>query len=399
MTPGNYVSASARASLEGARVALGRMMSANTASREIPLTMAARAADAWVAVETVLRDVTAHADLSGQLLLAEARKQNVLSLDEAHALVAMNDWVDRTRAPGSAAQMLTLPPTEAEREVATRAMAVLERVITNGNADVGHSGASVSTVVGDALPASLESVPVVAPVPGVRPSPLVDNETPALTERSEWAPPKAPAYGAPNRIAAAEMKRVFEPVRPDGEPILHRSSRSRGLIVGVVLVAALAVGGAGWYLMRNRSASTSAATTDGVTAYTRGSTETARMQFAKALETNKDDTRALIYLGRMAREQHDNAAARRYLEHALQVEPENALALREYGSVLLADGQPELARRFYVHALNVDATDKIAQGFLGCSLLRLQRPDEAQRWFDRAGRGDWTSCATTPTPK
>lgn len=166
--------------------------------------------------------------------------------------------------------------------------------------------------------------------------------------------------------------------------------------MGVLLLVVLAIGGGGWYVMKMRSGSTAGGTEAGVMAYTKGSIETAQMEFKKAMEANPKDTRALTYLGRISREQHDNAGAQKYLEQAIQIEPENALALRELGSVLLAEGQPELARRSYVHSLNVNQTDRVAQGFLGCALLQLQRDDEAKKWFDRAGAGDWTGCSATP---
>ena len=389
MTSGNYRPASARASLEDARVALERMMSAGpVASREIPMTMAARAAEAWNAVENMLRGMTRHTELTGQPLLAEARRQNALSLDDAHALVALNDWVERTRAPGSAAQMLTLPPTEAEREVATNALAVLERASVPVNAELQPGRADDAASVA-------EPVTMGADVPLFPPR---SSSPPAAVHTSERASPNVPGNSAYEDTARTDKPR-FIAVEPVVNASPRRATRPREIAIGVVLLVVVAIAGA-WYFTHNRNGvSTSGATADGIASYTKGSTATARMELTNALKANPKDTLALIYLGRIAREQHDNAAARRYLEQALQVEPENALALREYGSALLANGQPELARRFYVHALKVNADDRIAQGFLGCALMRLQRSDEAKRWFDRAGAGDWNNCAITPSSK
>ena len=379
------MAAGARASLEGARVALGRMMyaSAISAPREVPLTMAARAAAAWSAVEQVLRGVTGHAELSGQPLLAETRRQNAISLDEAHVLVAMNDWVERTRAPGSAAQMLTLPPTDLEREVATKALAVLERAVGNG-----ESAASDGAIPAEQSQWSPPVFPVATPVSVLaEPIPQVVKEL-RENERLDAPQPMDEVSPQPiDRVSPQPIDEVSPPV----------SSGSKALMVGA-LVLVIAMGGGSWYFLRGRGGAASNATEQGIAAYTKGSVETAQMEFKKAVDANPKDTRALTYLGRIAREQHDIPNARKYLEQAIEVEPENALGLRELGSVLLIEGQPELARRFYVHALNVNSTDKVAQGFLGCALLRLHRPDEAKRWFERAGAGDWTSCSATPTP-
>ncbi|MEP6779331.1 MAG: tetratricopeptide repeat protein [Gemmatimonadaceae bacterium] len=400
------VPAGARASLEGARVALRRMMYANNSatSRTAPATMAVRAKEGWDAVEQVLRVVTAHDELSGQPLLAEARKQNALTLDEAHALVALNDWVERTRAPGSAAQMLTLPPTEAEREVATNALTVLERIVGTADGSVRAEMATETTIIAanDATSVAV-SVPI-TPASGTpaQNASITGALAASAVPQSEWASPRPTNPAQPARAVDASANVVinmppkFEPLT---RPVLQTTGAhlsSSGLILGLLLLVVLAVGGTAWYVTKSRGSDSAGGTDAGVAAYTKGSIETAQMEFRKAVDSNPKDVRALTYLGRIAREQHDNANAQKYLQQAIQAEPENALALRELGSTLLTEGEPELARRFYVRSLTVNGTDHVAQGFLGCALLQLHRDEEAKKWFDRAGAGDWTGCSAIP---
>jgi hypothetical protein len=400
----------ARASLDVARVALGRMTSTggNIAIDSAPLTMAARATAAWSATEHVLHNVTGDMQLAGQALVVEARRQERLTLDDAHAIVALSEWVERTRAPGSAAQMLTLPPTDAEREVGAHALVALEHAV---GAYVGDEAPPPPFVAMVTARAETPNAP--APNDFARGGPAPSGPVPVVST-SKWAAPQDRSTGAspPSAASRAGMppppasgaSRTSMPDSWSSPPVVETTAvpgtasggRSSALVVGVVLLLLVAAAGAGWYVLRNRAGGV-VTTDDGIAAYTRGSIETARLTLARAAQENPNDARALTYLGRIAREQGDLATSRKFLESAIRIEPENALALRELGSSLLADNQPELARRFYVRALTVDGSDRVAQGFLSCALIRLQRRDEAQRWLDRAGSGDWSRCST-PAP-
>ncbi|MEO7362456.1 MAG: tetratricopeptide repeat protein [Gemmatimonadaceae bacterium] len=340
-----------RAALEGARAAFGRMTGAPPAFGAPPsvaMTMASRASDAWKSAEILLRLLTARADLSGQALLAEARRVDTLDMEGMHALVAMREWVERTLAPGSAAQMLTLPPTDAEREVASNAMAALDRSTPEVNAATPRPPSSWAPAAHD----------VVGTVPPRSVQDAADNST--------------------NDFSGGEQK---------------QRSISSGLILTVLLLVLVLAGAGAWFVLRDKGSSS--LTQEGVDAYARGAKEAARISLAKAVQENPQDVRALTYLGRVSREQGDLATSRRYLEAAIRVDPNNGLALRELGSALLADNEFELARRFYVRALTADPSDRIAQGFLGCALVHLNRNEEAARWTERAGPGDWSGCATT----
>ncbi|MEP6833518.1 MAG: tetratricopeptide repeat protein [Gemmatimonas sp.] len=375
-----------RASLEVARVALGRMMGAPPAPgapRALPMTMANRASDAWKSSEILLRALTGRSELSGQALLAEARRIDTLDMEGMHAMVAMREWVERTLAPGSAAQMLTLPPTDAEREVGSNALAALQRAM----------GDTTATVTANPSPTS-EGLPTRSTL----------SNLPESGSRSTWAP-QATEPAMPQGTVAPSN---------DSSNVLDdhggKRSVSSGLIMGVVLLIVCISGAAAYFYVHNKdsaavsqaaspspatssTSNASSATDEGAAAYARGAKEGARLAFVKAIAENPDDVLALTYLGRIAREQGSMATAREYLERAIRVDPNNAVASRELASALLADKQYELARRFYVRALTIDPTDRIAQGFLGCALVRLNRAEEAARWIERAGPGDWSNCA------
>lgn len=354
-----------RASVEVARVALERMrgdVPDQHERPEAPVTMAVRASDAWKGVEQVLRALTGRGELAGQALLSEARRLDVLDMEGTHALLALREWVERTLAPGSAAQMLTLAPTEAEKDVARNALAVLDRVVGS----------------------SQNAAPSVAPPPPfVRPDPPVVASAPAST----FGPPTGGSFV---RAAAPVAPAQFEPAK---------SSRPGALIMSVIAVV-IVLGGAGaWFALKDRIGGASTATDEGAAAYARGSKEAARLAFVQALEKNPNDVRALTYLGRISRELGNLATARMYLETALRIDDKNALALREFGSALLADQQPELARRFYVRAVAANPSDRVAQGFLGCALMRLDRSEEGLKWMARAGTGEWTACGSSINPQ
>lgn len=397
-----------RASLEVARVALGRMMGtppAPGAPRTVPVTMAVRANDAWKSVEVLLRALTARPDLAGQALLTEARRVDKLDMEGMHALVAMREWVERTLAPGSAAQMLTLPPTDAEREVATNALAALDRamgVAPGGAAADANAASTVSTTI-PAQPDTSSNSQWAPQAPSTAKfadpwSPSNAPQVPYSHARTmpmktlEEAQANFKAHSSANQAAGSDNSRIDRVDNSTGITDGNQKNRSvsSGLIMGVLLLILVIGGGGAWYALRGTNQS--AATQQGVDAYARGAKEAARLSFVKAVEENPADARALTYLGRIAREQGSLATSRQYLEKAIRAEPNNALATRELASALLADGQYELARRFYVRALTLDPADKISQGFLGCSLMKLNRTDEAQRWITRAGVGAWSSC-------
>lgn len=301
----------------------------------------ARGRAMWNATEQVLHVVVGRAALTGQALVGEARRRQFLTLGDAHALMALQGWMDRLREVVDA----DAPPGDHERMIAREAWTALEHAV-----DVPMAAPSQPSVA-DSFAVPVANVAAVVP----------------------------PVGGADAWDAAG--------VRP-ARPWYATTAFVFGVLMVVVIGSAVA-----WLFLAGRGRRDF---DEGLAAYARGAREVARTAFAKAAQDHPDDARPLVYLGRLAREENDLVRARRFLDAAVRIDPANALAQRELAAALLADGQPELARRFYVRALELDPSDRLAQGFLGCALYRLGRLDEAGRWAARAGSGEWTACMTAP---
>jgi tetratricopeptide (TPR) repeat protein len=396
---------SARAALDAARAvfapSLGQAPAEATTAPvwvELPdgaSTPRARSVAMWEAAEGVLRSIVGREDLASLALVGEARRLQRLSLVEAHALVALHGWLDRQHDPGNVAAGNESLPNAEEQNVARDAWQVLERVVALPTA---QSVTQASTPV--AIPAG---APPASHVTATRPVPRSLPYDAPLGAHGTASPASKPPGDAPSSTARTAVPGTPLPGTPlpadeawtdDALPPPRRWYRSSGALIGAIIVVLVGAAGA-WYALAGRSGRDYR---DGVAAYERGAREVARMSFARAAQSDEDDARPLIFLGRMAREENDLPRSRRFLEAAVRIDPNNSTALRELGSALLADGQPEIARRFYVRALELTPTDRLAQGFLGCTLFRLGRYDEAQRWVQRAGPGEWTPCVTGPPP-
>ena len=365
----------ADAALDAARVAFDASIGQASADatrapewRDLAQTLAAphgRGAAMWSASERVLQTVVGRAELTGQALVGEARRLQFLTLSDAHALVALQGWVDGLRDAAEA--VVDAPPTDVERAVAREAWMALEHA-----ANRPHAAPPAS--------APLASAPLASAPSAYAP--------PASTSRATSAPPAWAADSAlPGGLQGAAAWEAATPSR-------KKWYATPGFLVGM-LALLLAVGAGGWMLRASRREQDFA---EGVAAYERGARAEARGSFERAIAQRPDDARPLIFLGRIAREDGDVASARRLLDAAVRLDPNSGAAQRELAAALLADGQPELARRFYVRAIELDPSDRLAQGFLACALYRLGRVEESRRWSERAGSGSWTSCVTAPMP-
>jgi tetratricopeptide (TPR) repeat protein len=295
-----------------------------------------RAADlieGWSAVETALRSLIGGSALSGRALIHELRSRHIITFDQANVLAEFE--AARFRAERTAYE-----PTDADVKAAQEAYRRLEWSLSTATvAEAAQPLVATPPGGGDATPApELSSVPSMARI----------APTPAGPAWLRWA-------------------------------------------IGAVLLLAVVGVGTWLYVASTRESTLERA----VTLYRAGQREQAAAEFGRAARENPRSALPHVYLSRMAREVGNMTLARDEADLAIKAEnPPNALALREMGAYLLTTGNYELARRFYVRAVQADTSDKTAQGYLGCTLIRLGRRDEGQRWLNRAGPGNWSSCAT-----
>lgn len=325
---------SARDAVDAARPAIARLDAARGAEDN-----AADLIEAWESVQAALRALLGVTTLGGHGLIREARTRSVLSLEQAHLLVALSAAAERAREPG-------YQPNAQDLAVARSAFGEFEAAM--------HQ-------------------PVAAhPSHSPEPSRLTSSPTAALPVESE-------------------VSMTIEPVPPPARP------RRNLLACGVAAVALVLIAGAITYYVVNFRLGPGHMRR-GIAAYRRGDVALAAREFSGAAGHMKGSALPHVYLARLARDAGDAATAVRELTTAIQLEPENALALREMGAHALATGDLEMARRFYVRAAERDPNDRNAQGFLACALVRLGRWEEAQRFAQRAGPGEWTPCVNVPAP-
>lgn len=313
----------------------------------------------WQAAQGVLQQALGRPTLTGQAVVSEARRLGVVTLADAHALVALLVWAERCDLPAA---------TESDRHIVREGLLALE-----------HAGAMASVLAQGPTGVPLHATWSPRPVQSTSLTPV--QGTPVTG---------TPVTGTPVVMGAGATSGVVVPARRlQAAP---RRARWGGVLVALVLLASSL--GAGWWWRRTQQVATGRELARAVAAYHRGAREEARTALARLAQAHPTDARPLIVLGRLSREDGDIERARRLLTAAVQLAPSNAVAARELGSVMLADQEVELARRYYVRALELDPTDRLAQGFLGCALVQLQRQDEGRRWLTRAGTGEWQRCAS-----
>ncbi|MGI9076603.1 MAG: tetratricopeptide repeat protein [Gemmatimonadaceae bacterium] len=318
------------ASLTAARPRLDRLDS----SRDTE-DLAADLIEAWSATESALRSIMGGSALAGQPLIGALRQKNLLSLDQAHALLEFLAARDR-------AQRTDYRPTADDIAAARDGFAKLEHGI-------------IAQQMG----------------------------TPSLADTSMFAAVNSPL---PSRSQPPQAT-------PSADTVVRRR-RPIPLFVPVLLLLVLAAIAA-WYFFA-RAAGVPGGVASGIEAYNGGRLDMARAEFEVAARKNDKIALPHIWLGRVARDQREDATAARELAIAERLEPDNPLVHREIGAFHLARGRYNEARERYVRALQLDPADRIAQGWLACALTRLGRTDQAQTWLNHAGPGDWTRCASAP---
>lgn len=290
----------------------------------------------WGATEVALRALLGGSPLAGQPLVRALREEGLLTLEQAHALV---DVAAASERAGHEAY----EPTETDAESARSGFRMLD----------------------DAL-----------------------NEAAEIeARRMADLPPKAEINGAGTTAGAPAAAAPGES---------RRRSFSVALVALLALLLVIVPLGGWWYW--SSYGSVSAKVEAAARMYSSGDRDGARVRFEQLARDNPNEVMPHVYLGRIARDNGDMAAANRELQAAIRLDPNSPVALREMGSFMLASGEPDVARRFYVRALTQNPADSTSMGFLGCALSRLGRVQEAATWLQRAGPGAWSQCAGSPAP-
>jgi tetratricopeptide (TPR) repeat protein len=327
----------ALAALDQARPAIGRL----DLSRD-PEDVAADIIEGWQAAETALRALIGSASLSGQPLIREVRQRELLTLDQAHALVEFSAAHDR-------AQRTEYRPTSADVNGARTGFQQLEA---------------------------------------------------ALKQERQASPPPSVAAPAATAAAAAAAPAAFPTTpRRRGFPLIALI----GLLVvlggvggGIYYFAADRSNGPLQAGITAYTSGNKVAARNSFAEAIRNDPKDAEphIYLARMAREEGDANTALRELQNAIQLEPNNALAQREMGSHLLTQATGQL---NGGNLPGAMQSLNLARNFYVRAVQLNPNDKVAQGWLGCVLVRLGRTQDASNFFNRAGPGDWNRCQPLPT--
>jgi tetratricopeptide (TPR) repeat protein len=381
-------SQAALAELNGVRPVLAHFETPRNAE-----DLAADIIDLWTGVESALQALVGNSSLTGQQLVRAARQAELITLEQAHALLeflAARDRANRT----------SYKPTQADGDAAVEGFRALESALT-GKPTVGRGSQAVYTPRGTHTTQPPTS-PYAPPTPGVggyKQPPTYPTRRTAGPPTIEQPPPGSftPASGSSpvggGGVGRSSVEHALAAAERGRFPRL-----SLPVLIGAAVVLLFIVGV--WFAFRGGSGGSDGLTA-GIDAMKNGQRERARGEFARAVKEEPNAATPHVFLARISREEGDLATARAQLDTALRLEPKNAIALREMGLILFASKQYDLARRFFVRAVQANPQDRASQGYLGCALMRLNRAQEGTKFINTAGTGPWTACLqplTTATP-
>lgn len=328
----------ALASLDQARPAIGRL----DLSRD-PEDLAADIIEGWQAAETALRALIGSASLSGQPLIREVRQRELLTLDQAHALVEFSAAQDR-------AQRTDYRPTAADIGAARTGYQQLEAALRQ--------------------------------------------------ERSAPLPPPATSGATTIPTAPVAETPVFPGAsRRRGFPLIA--------LIGLLAVLAgigggiyyFAAGRSGGPLQEGIAAYTAGNKTAARNAFAEAIRDDPKdadphIYLGRLAREEGDANTAVRELQTAIQLEPNNATAQREMGAHLLAQ---STAQLNTGNLPGALQSLNLARNFYVRAVQLNPSDKNALGYLGCVLMRIGRVQEASNFMQRAGPGAWTSCQPLPT--
>jgi len=362
--------------------------------------LAADIIDLWSGAETSLQALVGNSSLTGQQLIRAARQAELITLDQAHALLeflAARDRANRT----------SYKPTQADGDAALEGFRALESALT-GKAPVKRATPSsplqaVYTPRGSPQQRQSSSPPQPPPSPyappsaggGYRQPPTYAGRKMSGPPTIEQPPPGSfTPPGGSGPVSGGLGRSSVEHALAAAESRSRMPKLSLPVLIGAAVVLVFIVGI--WFAFRGGGSSGDAMTA-GIDAMKNGQRERARGEFAKAAKDDPNTSTPHVFLARISRDEGDLASARAQLDTALRLDPKNQIALREMGLVLFASKQYDLARRFLVRAVQSNPQDRSAQGYLGCALMRLGRVQEGTNFIGKAGNGSWQSCLQPPT--
>jgi tetratricopeptide (TPR) repeat protein len=400
-------SQAALAALNGVRPVLAHFDKPRSAE-----DLAADIIDLWAGAESALQTLVGNSSLTGQQLIRASRQAELITLDQAHALLeflAARDRANRT----------SYKPTQGDGDAAVDGFKSLESALAGSTPVKPPAAATPGPPVYTPRQAR-PTQPAKPSTPPPPPSPYAPRsagggyrQPPAYAARTMAGPP---TIEMPGSFASAEAAAAGagggggagKPVGISGgvgrtmvqNALAAADSGGRGFPwlslpawIGIAVVVLLGVGG--YFFFAGGSGSNDL--TAGIDAMQHGRREEARGDFVKAVNSDPSVATPHVFLARLAREDSDLATARAQLDTALRLEPANANALREMGLVLFATRQYDLARRFFVRAVQANPKDFASQGYLGCAMMRLNRVTEGTSWIGKAGTGPWQTCLQQTT--
>jgi tetratricopeptide (TPR) repeat protein len=327
----------ALASLDQARPAIGRLDLARD-----PEDLAADIIEGWQAAETSLRALIGSASLAGQPLIREVRHRELLTLDQAHALVEFSAAHER-------AQRTDYRPTNADIAAARTGYQQLEAALRQER-----------------------------------------STPPPHVAASATAAPVAPVADTPV-FPGANRRRGFPLIALIGLLVLL------GGIGGAIWY--FAAGRSGGALEEGIAAYTAKNPTAARNAFAEAIRDDPKdadphIYLGRLAREEGDANTAVRELQTAIQLEPENATAQREMGAHLLAQSTGQL---NSGNLPGALQSLNLARNFYVRAVQLNPSDRNALGYLGCVLMRLGRVQEAGNFMQRAGPGAWTSCQPLPT--
>lgn len=327
----------ALAALDQARPAIGRLDLARD-----PEDLAADIIEGWQAAETALRSLIGSASLSGQPLIREVRQRELLTLDQAHALVEFSAAHER-------AQRTDYRPS---------------------NADIGAARTGYQQ-----LEAALRQ------------------------ERAAPPPPAAAAAAVASSTPAPEVSPFPTAAPRRGFPLIALIALLMIVGGGGGLAYYFAAGRSGGSMEKGIAAYNARNTTVARNEFAQAIRDDPKaaaphIYLGRMAREEGDAATAVRELQAAIQLEPNNATAQREMGAHLLAQATGQL---NGGNLPAALSSLDLSRKFYVRAVQLNPQDKSAQGYLGCVLMRLGRVQEANNFMQRAGPGSWNSCQPLPT--